>query len=284
MKENLYHFTNHTALKSILKNGIHFKQNDLYSNKFKYYYTISTTRNYDFKWLSKDVRIVLDKERIKNEYVIKPIHWKNTSYYHINSPDHRLFGHADIMNQTEERICMNPNDVYRQYFLHPKYIKQIDIIKPTDEKLDNPHNIKINTVDKYKPIKEMKYINTFESYINETNNIINQIKQHKVGDIISNETLYKYTEALHDFNFNNDFISDHILKHDKFILKELYLSDLDLDSVSPFLVSDYKDLFLQNKWYPPIIFDKDDDIIIDGYHRANALFQLGITKILAWVG
>ncbi len=184
MKENLYHFTNHYALKTILESGLRFTRNDLYNTEnFPYYYTISTTRNYDFKWVVNGCRIVLDKEKIKKKYIIKPIHWYNKSNARLidsgysNSSDIRPLGHDSVMNQFEERICLNPIDVYRQYFISPKYIKQIDILNVNDgnkiaddfkKKIEsiNIHNIKINYVDKYKPIKEMKHIKTYNKYIN----------------------------------------------------------------------------------------------------------------------
>lgn len=130
-----------------------------------------------------------------------------------------------------------------------------------------------------------KYIKCFESWIDDDyDKVINQIKQHNIGDVISNETLHYYTEALHGFDFDNSFITDSILKYDNFVLTELNIYDLDLESVSDSLRDEYKELYLKTKWYPPIIFDKDEQMIVDGYHRANALYEAGENKILAWIG
>jgi hypothetical protein len=46
----------------------------------------------------------------------------------------------------------------------------------------------------------------------------------------------------------------------------------------------FQNIYKENNWYLPIIYDSDEDIIIDGYHRATALDKLGKNKILAWVG
>lgn len=133
-------------------------------------------------------------------------------------------------------------------------------------------------------------IKNFNDYINE-NYILDEIKKSfddmkskKVGDIISNDKLYNYTDSLHDFDMDNNFIKKHILKYNQFKLVELNLDEIDLDSVSPSLVDDYIELYKSNNWYPPIIYDLKKDMIIDGYHRANALDKMGYKKILAWVG
>lgn len=130
----------------------------------------------------------------------------------------------------------------------------------------------------------MKYIKTFESfYQDDIDNTFNYMKIHKVGDIISNETLYNYVDAMHDFEMDNDFIKNHILKYRKFELVELNLDEIDLDNTSEMLVDDYVNLYKENNWYPPIIYDIEEGII-DGYHRSTALDKIGKDKILAWVG
>ena len=129
----------------------------------------------------------------------------------------------------------------------------------------------------------MKHIKLFENYLKEIENIFKDIKNHKIGDIISYTTLYNYVDALHDFEMNNDFIEEHILKYPKFKLVELNIEDLELDQISPSLVNDYIDMYKENNWYPPIIYDVDEGIV-DGYHRTTALNKMGVEKVLAWVG
>ena len=97
--------------------------------------------------------------------------------------------------------------------------------------------------------------------------------------------LYDYVYALHDFDLDNEFIEDFVMNDDResFELVKLKLSDLDLDTVSQNLVDEYKEEYLETKWYPPIIYDIDSDEIVDGYHRANMLDELGEEYILAWI-
>ena len=131
----------------------------------------------------------------------------------------------------------------------------------------------------------MKHIKLFENfYQDDIDDIFNIMKLHKIGDIISNETLYNYVDAMHNFEMDNEFIKDYILKYPKFKLVELDMKDLDLDSTGKSLVDEYIDMYKETNWYPPIIYDVEDDMIIDGYHRATALDKLGINKILAWGG
>lgn len=131
----------------------------------------------------------------------------------------------------------------------------------------------------------MKNIKTFENYIlNKVDDEFKKMKSHKKGDIISNTTLYNYVNAMHDFDMDNDFIKDHIISYRNFKLYELSLDNIDLDSVSPLLVDDYLRIYNETKWYPPIIYDKNENIIIDGYHRANVMHKIGKKYILAWCG
>jgi hypothetical protein len=177
MKENLYHFTSTAYLSNILINGLRFSLSD--ATDSTYQYSISTTRFFDFHFFNIRMRITLDKNEIKKNFKIVPIHYKN---YEISKTkktfvDNRINGHDDMMNQFEERIVLNPTNgkyfIKNDYYLPVKYIKQIDIINPIGvrpktiddiSKLDNPHNIKINIVDKYKPIKEMKYIKNYNQF------------------------------------------------------------------------------------------------------------------------
>ncbi len=175
MKENLYYFTELDNLKKILENGIRFRNNDLLNDDFPYYFAISTTRKYNFKWAdskSNNFRIVLDKEKIKNHYKILPVHYYNQYYKNDDvvpngTKDQRV--NDNTWNQYEERICFNPKDVNNDYYLSPKYFKRIDILsRNADYYFDNniesynKYSVDINIVDKYEPIKEMKHIKTYQ--------------------------------------------------------------------------------------------------------------------------
>ena len=66
----------------------------------------------------------------------------------------------------------------------------------------------------------------------------------------------------------------------------LNISELDLDEfyIDEDLVEEYKEDYKPNEPYPPIIYDVKKQQIVDGNHRVNALHQIGIKKILGFVG
>lgn len=130
----------------------------------------------------------------------------------------------------------------------------------------------------------MKHLNVFEDFINdELNNIFEKMKSHNIGDIITRETLYKYIDALHEFDLENEFIINKLWEHKYYILTKLNIDEIDLDQTSHLLVNDYLNLYKKSKWYPPIFYSIKDDMIIDGYHRAEVLEKLNKKTINAWV-
>ena len=129
----------------------------------------------------------------------------------------------------------------------------------------------------------MKHIKLFENYFSDKlDKIISDMKKHKVGYIIHYTTLYNYISALHDFDLDNEFIEDFITSKSKFELKLLDISKLDLGDVSQTLVDEYKDEYLKTGWYPPILYNQEEDIIIDGYHRVKLLEDLNQKNVLVW--
>jgi hypothetical protein len=91
-------------LKFILEDNVFFSRyNDM--PKYDFDYSISCTRNKSFVW--GGIRIVLDGNKISNNYVIKPV-----SYFKFNK------------SQSEERIFTNSPT-----FPIFKYIIKIDIIE-----------------------------------------------------------------------------------------------------------------------------------------------------------
>ena len=131
----------------------------------------------------------------------------------------------------------------------------------------------------------MKNIKTFKNYtLNRIENEFEKMKSHKIGDIISYTTLYNYVDAMHNMEMDNDFIKDYILTYSNFKLCKLLLKDIGLDSTDPVLVNDYLKIYGETNWYPPIIYDKNEHMIIDGYHRAEAIDNSGEKYILAWCG
>lgn len=128
----------------------------------------------------------------------------------------------------------------------------------------------------------MKYIKLFEDY-----KYIDFILNKDIGDIVDESDIYNYVESLHH-NYD-DFIDGDLAKriewYPEYKLVKVDLSKLDLDEFywDEVDVEEFKDKFLNNKTYPPIVISHDYSII-DGTHRANALYQVGETEILAFMG
>ena len=129
----------------------------------------------------------------------------------------------------------------------------------------------------------MKYLKMFENYFSEKlERLLSEMKTHKVGDEISYEKLYSYISALHDFDLDNEFVEDFITSKRTFQLKELPISEIGLDDVSQTLVDEYKEEYINTNWYPPILYNQEEGVIVDGYHRAKMLDDLKETHILVW--
>lgn len=71
-----------------------------------------------------------------------------------------------------------------------------------------------------------------------------------------------------------------------FVLKSVDIAGIDLAEfdVDQDKVDQFKVLYQATGTCPRIVFDEIDGSVIDGVHRANALAQLGITRIDAYVG
>ncbi len=82
-------------------------------------------------------------------------------------------------------------------------------------------------------------------------------------------------------------LSDRIFWFKDYELTTIKLSTLDLDEwdVDEEYVEDYmKEIRSSKETMPPIIYDPLAQSIIDGTHRANACFNLGLEDIVAYVG
>lgn len=130
----------------------------------------------------------------------------------------------------------------------------------------------------------MKYLKLFEDYYGDKlESLLMDMKSLNEGDVISNNILHNFTNALHGFDLNNGFIEDFVLSKPKFTLERLKISEIELGDVSHDLVDEYKSEYSDSSWYPPIIYDKENDLIIDGYHRAKMVDDMGEEFIYAWV-
>jgi uncharacterized ParB-like nuclease family protein len=120
------------------------------------------------------------------------------------------------------------------------------------------------------------------------------ILNHKVissNGIYSDDTIINDVMAIHrnPDDFDDGDLSSRISKYAPYELQEIAIDNLNLDEweVRDDLVDDMKNQYESNHDYPPIVVGIDRNgiyTIIDGIHRANALDQLGIQTIKAYVG
>lgn len=134
----------------------------------------------------------------------------------------------------------------------------------------------------------MKYIKLFEQYTsNRCQGILNNIKKYNVGDIVPEDEIYSYVECLHDRgeDFIDGNLPNRIEHYPEYKLSLIDIDKIDIDEfqLDDDLMDEYIDMFYDSDYYPPIVIAHDYRII-DGTHRANALFNVGQGKILAFIG
>jgi hypothetical protein len=102
-----------------------------------------------------------------------------------------------------------------------------------------------------------------------------------VSNSMSTDDMIAYLRQHHDTNLHQDYLN-HVNTFSKFVLKDIPTNTLktDLPGLDREKVERYKKMD-QSK-APPIVLG--GKYILDGYHRANAIKELGIPTIKAYVG
>lgn len=87
-------------------------------------------------------------------------------------------------------------------------------------------------------------------------------------------------------DFDEGDLNHRLDRFDAFVVRAIPISSINLDefSLDEEKVAAFKAHYLETGTYPPIVFDSISGAVIDGYHRANALAQLGLTSIESYVG
>lgn len=123
----------------------------------------------------------------------------------------------------------------------------------------------------------MKYLKLFEDYNKSV------ITSDELIDIV-----YDIHRDPDDFYDTEDFsgLQTIINKYDLYSLKDININDIPKQhtNYSKDRVMDYIEMYKRNVNYPPIVYDSDLGLIIDGIHRFEALKRLGEKTILAFVG
>ncbi len=132
---------------------------------------------------------------------------------------------------------------------------------------------------------------SFSTFQEHKNAIINRAWLNaNVGDILPEPDIYQYVEHLHrDYeDFIDGNIAERIEEYENYELLEVDLTKVDIDGwlIYDSLLDKYSDQYKISNNYPPIVLGTFGNkyTIIDGAHRANALADLGVKTILAWVG
>lgn len=114
-----------------------------------------------------------------------------------------------------------------------------------------------------------------------------------VGGVYDTSDIYSYVQRLHriEEDFYDGDIGERLEKFKHYAVVEVPAEKISLDeySLDEDRVDEYKDVYSKTKTYPPIVlgnYSKKFGLynIIDGNHRANALNDLGIKKIICFVG
>lgn len=123
------------------------------------------------------------------------------------------------------------------------------------------------------------------------NQVFDKIENAKVGDILPESDIYNYIEYLHEEeDFSEGDIVSRIEQYKEYQLTKVPIDEIDIDEWGwdEDVVDNYKELYHQTKKYPSIVLEELEPgiqhSIIDGTHRVNALDELGIKTVLAWVG
>jgi len=119
------------------------------------------------------------------------------------------------------------------------------------------------------------------------------VKDDSVREIGSTYQPFEILEYVTTFHSNDSYddtdFYERLEEYDHFVLKMIDIEDLDLeehqldeDKVEDY-IEDYKN---ENGKYPAIVIGETENgyTIIDGLHRTNALYEMGLGEIRAYVG
>lgn len=140
-----------------------------------------------------------------------------------------------------------------------------------------------------------KGIKTINKFVNpeKKKEIIDIIYDSKIGDKLSEDTIYQYVQQIHskETDWEDGDLGDRIEEFKQYRLEKIKLDSLDDEWALDYdVVNNYKQQYLDSgvKFYPPIVVKRykgGDYSIIDGTYRVEALKNVGNKKwILAWVG
>lgn len=114
-----------------------------------------------------------------------------------------------------------------------------------------------------------------------------KVRSWKQRKLVSIDIMKEYVQAVNDYAnwIHTVFIDVSLSKYKCCILTTMDIRDLPDSDVNllkdqkELKVKEYKERLENSGWYPPIIYDQHVGKLLDGHHRAEALRQLGYTRI-----
>lgn len=107
------------------------------------------------------------------------------------------------------------------------------------------------------------------------------------GEVYDESDVYSYVQRIHsnEEDFDTGDLGQRIEDYKQYKVQSIDISKLNLDrfQIYPDVVEKYIKQYEKYGAYLPIVTTHDYEII-DGNHRATALSELGINKILGFVG
>lgn len=138
-------------------------------------------------------------------------------------------------------------------------------------------------------MNSFNYIKNFKTF--ESSDSYATVINSKVGDILPESLIYQYVQKLHlnEEDFWDGDLGDRIENYTSYKLMEVDINKIDISDfeIDDDKVDEYSNSYKELNVCPPIVLESEyygRYTIIDGTHRANALHNNGIDKILAWVG
>ena len=114
--------------------------------------------------------------------------------------------------------------------------------------------------------------------------------EEKNSKEMSSDDMHSYVSNLHtkEEDWEEGDLSDRIYRFKRYKLENIPTENIAYGEfqTDEFNVIKYEKLYKKTKKYPPVVVFKDGDYyrIIDGTHRVDALHNLKVKTIKAWVG